>query len=211
MSVWRRLKRHGSVAGREEHGSEPSPSSEGQTTGSHTGGSPVSRPRASTSSPPASNRLQASDTSPRGGSVTLVRVAWIAVAALVAALFVAGISAQLVRVQELCWLTPCETGRLSPAGLRALEDLGISPDSYAAYAVTIEAAFATVYAVVGAMIFWRRPKDRMMLFASLTLLIFGAVAFTTATDALAAQYPSWSLPVALLRFLGSAFMSLFVR
>jgi signal transduction histidine kinase len=170
----------------------------------------VSRPRTSTSSPPASERLRATGTSLRGGSVTLVRAAWIAVAGLIVALFVAGISAQLGRVQELCWLTPCETGRLSPAGLRALRDVGISPDSYAAYAVTIEAAFATVYAVVAAMIFWRRPNDRMMLFASLTLLIFGAVAFTTATDALAAQYPSWSLPVGLLRFLGSAFMSLFV-
>jgi signal transduction histidine kinase len=170
----------------------------------------VSRPRASASSPPASDRLRATDTSPRGGFVALVRAAWIAVAALIVAFFVAGISAQLGRVQELCWITPCETGQLSPAGLRALRDLGISPDSYAVYAVTIEAVFASVYAAVAATIFWRRPNDRMMLFVSLTLLIFGAVAFTTATDALAGQYRSWSLPVALLRFLGSAFMSLFV-
>ncbi|HZF57462.1 MAG TPA: histidine kinase, partial [Rubrobacter sp.] len=170
----------------------------------------MSRPRASTPSPPASDRLRAADTGPRGGFVTLVRAAWIAVVALVVALFVAGISVQLGQVQELCWITPCETGQLSPAGLGALGDLGISPASYAAYAVTTEVAFATVYAVVAATIFWRRPNDRMMLFTSLTLLIFGAVAFTTATDALAAQYPSWSLPVALLRFLGSAFMSFFV-
>src|SRR5918997_2902197 len=113
MGVWRCMKRHGSVADREERGSEPSPNPEGQTTGSHTGVSPVSRPRASTSSPPASDGLRATDTSTRGGSVTLVRAAWIAVAALIVALFVAGISAQLGRVQELCWLTPCETGQLS--------------------------------------------------------------------------------------------------
>src|SRR4028118_101815 len=137
------MKRHGSVAGREEHGSEPSPGAGGQTTGSHTGGSPVSRPRASTPSPPASDRLRAADAGPHGGFVTLVRAAWIAVAALIVALFVAGISAQLGQVQELCWITPCETGQLSPAGLRAIRDLGISLDSYAAYAVTTEVAFAT--------------------------------------------------------------------
>ena len=170
----------------------------------------MNRPRASTSSPLASDPPRASDASPRFGFVALLRAAWVAVAMLIVALFVAGVSVQLGQVQELCWISPCETGQLSPAGLRALGDLGISPDSYAAYAVTTEVTFATVYAVVAATIFWRRPNDRMMLFASLTLLIFGAVAFTTATDALAAQHPSWWVPVALLRFLGSAFMSLFV-
>jgi hypothetical protein len=41
------------------------------------------------------------------------------------------------QVQALCLVTPCETGQLSPAGPRALRDLGISLGSYAAYAVTI--------------------------------------------------------------------------
>src|SRR4028119_1169795 len=136
MGVWRSMKRHGSVAGRVEHGSEPSPGAGGQTTGSHTGGSPVSRPRASTPSSPASDRLRAADTGPHGGVVTLVRAAWIAVVALVVALFVAGISAQLGQVQELCWITPCETGQLSPAGLRAIRDLGISPPPPAPPALT---------------------------------------------------------------------------
>ncbi len=50
----------------------------------------MSRPRAPMSSSPASDRPRATDTSPHGSPVTLVRAVWIAVAALIVALFVAG-------------------------------------------------------------------------------------------------------------------------
>ena len=126
------------------------------------------------------NRLRASTSSsvapkeyPHGGFVTLVRGAWIAVAVLIIGLFVDGINVQVAQVQSICLTTPCETGELSAAGLRALGSLGLSPGFYVAYVVTIEAAFAAVYAVVAATIFWRRPYDRMALFASLTLLASG--------------------------------------
>jgi signal transduction histidine kinase len=163
------------------------------------------------------NRLRATTSSPlapdgylRGSFVTFARGTWIAVAVLIIGLFVAGINVQVTQVQSICLTTPCETGELSATGLRALESFGLSPGFYVVYVVTIEAAFATVYTVVAATIFWRRPNDRMALFASLTLLVFGAVTFTDATNALTAEHSAWWLPVALLRFLGSASMVLFV-
>jgi hypothetical protein len=163
------------------------------------------------------NRLRATTSSPlapdgylRGSFVTFARGAWIAVAVLIISLFVAGINVQVTQVQSICLTTLCETGELSAAGLRALESFGFSPGFYVVYVVTIEAAFATVYTVVAATIFWRRPNDRMALFASLTLLVFGAVTFTDAPNALTAEHSAWWLPVALLRFLGSASMGLFV-
>ena len=164
----------------------------------------MSRLRASTSSP------LAPDGYPRGGFITLVRGAWIAVALLIICLFVAGINVQVAQVRSVCLTTPCETGELTSAGLQTLGSLGLSPYFYVVYVVTIEAAFAIVYAVVAATIFWRRPYDRMALFASLTLLVFGAVTFTDATNALTSEHSVWWLPVAVLRFLGSASMSLFV-
>ena len=109
----------------------------------------MNRLRASTSSPVAPNEY------PHGGIVTLVRGAWIAVAVLIIGLFVAGINVQVAQVQSICLTTPCETGELSAAGLRALKNLGLSPGFYVVYVVTIEAAFATVYAMAAATIFRR--------------------------------------------------------
>ena len=74
----------------------------------------------------------------------------------------------------------------------------------------MDIVFAAGYASVAALIFWRRSDDRMALFASLALLIFGTATFGFTMPALAADHPAW--PVCLLHFLGAAcFRSVPVR
>jgi signal transduction histidine kinase len=93
--------------------------------------------------------------------------------------------------------------------MRGLHALGLSLGFYAAYAVVLNILFTAVYALVGALLFWRRSDDRMALLGSLALLTFGASAFTGALDPLALEHPAWRLPVAAVNFLGSAMIFLF--
>ena len=140
----------------------------------------------------------------------LARVAWIAVAVLAVGLFLAGIPAEFALLQVPCPSVRCPTGQLPPNGLHALEDLGLSTGSFAAYSVAMDAVFAAVCVVVAILIFMRRSEDRMALFASLALLTFGTATFTFTMATLAARHPVWEIPVAFLHFLGAASFGLFL-
>jgi hypothetical protein len=132
------------------------------------------------------------------------------VAVLGVGLFVAGIPAAFALLNIPCPTLRCPTGQVPPAGLRALEDLGLSTGSFAAYSVAMDVVFAAVCVAVAALIFWRRSDDRMALFVSLLLLTFGTATFTFTMAALTAQLLAWEIPVAFLHFLGAASFGLFL-
>src|SRR5919112_4084639 len=123
-------------------------------------------PRAS---PPANTSL-------RERWLTLVRVVWVAVALLTVGVFALSIPSEFARLQSPCtdtvtcsWLL-----RLTAENARELRELGVSVNIFAAYLVSLEAAFTVAPIAVGAIIFWRRPDDRMAFLVSLVLLMYWA-------------------------------------
>lgn len=123
-------------------------------------------PRAS---PPANTSL-------RERWLTLARVVWVAVALLTVGVFVLSIPSEFARLQSPCtdtvscsWLL-----RLTAENARELRELGVSVNFFAAYLVSLEAAFTVAPIAVGAIIFWRRPDDRMTFLVSLVLLMYWA-------------------------------------
>ena len=112
----------------------------------------------------------------QGRWLLLARVAWVTVALLTVAVFILSIPSEFARLQSPCtdtvscgWLI-----RLTPSHVRELGVLGFPVDFFAAYLVTLEAAFTVVPIVVGAIIFWRRPDDRMAFLVPLVLLMYWA-------------------------------------
>jgi hypothetical protein len=163
----------------------------------------------------APDRPQPADTRLRGPGLLLARAAWLTVAAVTLGLFVAGVPAQFAQLQVVCPSAgncPPQDGigQLSPAGLRALYDLGLSLGFFAAYGVALDVVLAAVYSAVAALVFWRTSADRMALFVALALLTFGTATFPESLYALAAAHPAWWPPVAVLNFLGSTSFSLFL-
>ena len=146
----------------------------------------------------------------RGRWLLLARVAWIVLAALAVGLFVRGIPAEFALLHIPCPTVRCPTGQLSPSGVHALEGLGLSVDSFAAYSVAMDVLFAAVCTAVALLIFWRRSDDRMGLLVSLALLTFGTATFVFTMEALAARHPAWEIPTSFLHFLGAASFGLFL-
>ncbi len=112
----------------------------------------------------------------RGRWLLLARVAWVVVALLYVGVFISGIPSEFARLQ-----TPCTDAvscslipHLTVQKVQELKELGFSAEFFAVYFVAIEVAFTAVSAAIGALIFWRRPEDRMALLVSLVLLTFGA-------------------------------------
>ncbi|RPJ44161.1 MAG: hypothetical protein EHM21_10515 [Chloroflexi bacterium] len=140
-----------------------------------------------------------------------VRAAWLAIGALAAGLFVAGIPAEYAQLQSGCPTSACaSSGGIAPIELSLLEKLGLSPGFFAVYGIALEIAFALVFVVVAALIFWRKSSDRQALFVALALLLFGTATQPYALHALVAVRPALGLPVDMLHFLGSASFSLFL-
>ena len=146
----------------------------------------------------------------RGRWLLLARVAWIVVATLALGLFTLGIPAEFALLHVPCPTVACSTGQLPPSGLHALEGLGLSLDSFAAYTVAMDILFAAVCVTVALLIFWRRSDDRMGMFVSLALLTFGTATFVFTMEALATRHPAWETPTSFLHFLGAASFGLFL-
>ncbi len=141
----------------------------------------------------------------------LARAVWLVMGALAVGLFVAGIPAEYTQLQRGCPTPACaSSGGVAPVELSLLENLGLSPEFFAAYGIALEIVFALVFIVVAALIFWRKSSDRQALFVALALLLFGTATQPFTMHALVAAHPSWGPPVDGLHFLGSASFSLFL-
>src|SRR5918997_4168411 len=130
------------------------------------------------SSPPA--------TGLHGRWLLLARVAWmaVAIAALAIVVFSAPITFEQYRTVCTASAEVCSTQRaveqVTPEGVQALREVGLSLRSYAALNVTIGTVFQLVWLAVGALIFWKRSHDRMALLVSLFLVAFGTATFDAA-------------------------------
>src|ERR671929_173037 len=72
-----------------------------------------------------------------GRSRLILRSTWVALAAIVLALNAAGLPASYAKYKSVCTSAACthseEIARLTPEGVRALRDLGLSPEFYGDY------------------------------------------------------------------------------
>src|SRR5687768_18423691 len=72
-----------------------------------------------------------------GRSRLILRSTWMALAAIVLALNAAGLPASYAKYKSVCTSAACahseEIARLTPEGVRALRDFGLSPEFYGAY------------------------------------------------------------------------------
>jgi hypothetical protein len=91
----------------------------------------------------------------------------------------------------------CQDVCFTPATLQAMHSLGISPAGMAAYWTVVNLVFFFTYAAVAALIYWRRPEDRMAWLGAFCLLTLGT-AFESLPVVLSEVHPAWSLPVAII-------------
>ena len=141
----------------------------------------------------------------RGRWLLLARLAWVALSAIVVGLQVAGIPFFYARS-----IGNLNLGRLTSEQVRAVNNLGLTPEFYAAYTVALPVGTMLVFTVIATVIFWRKSEDRMALFGAFVLVVFGGAALTSETPhALAAAHPALWFPVRLLDYLGQVSFCIF--
>jgi hypothetical protein len=118
-----------------------------------------------------------------------------------------GIPYAYARAKEICTDAACiGSGRLTPEGVQNLQQAGISPEFYAAYVgVGLSTVVTLVFFGAATVIFWRRSEDRMALFGSFTLLVFGGAAIND----IAGAHPAFWFPAHLLNYVGQVSFGVF--
>lgn len=146
----------------------------------------------------------------QGHILVLARVAWLAIATVTGALYVASTWIGLGQLDRMCITGLCQQGQIPPVVQRALADLHLSVAVFNGYAIALNILFTAGFATIAAVIFWRRSHDPLALFVSLALLLFGAASFGGELLPLLAAHPNWTLPVELLGFLGTSAFGTFL-
>lgn len=124
-------------------------------------------------------REQATRATPlRGRGLIIARTIWVVIALFDLATLVIGVPAMATQIHTPCLdptLATCNIDQLVPAQIATARFLGISMDTYVAYAMTCDVLITLLFLITGVLIFWHRSNDRMGLFVSIFLITFGCL------------------------------------
>lgn len=104
------------------------------------------------------------------------RLLWALIALACVVTYVASIPVALTRLSSLCMVSICPTDQLTPGEYSMLALESISLSTYALYNLVGTGVFSVFFIVVGLLIALRLPGERMALYTSTTLLVFGVFA-----------------------------------
>jgi hypothetical protein len=144
--------------------------------------------------------------------VKFFRAAWVVLAVVVLGLDAAGIPYSYEYYAGVCTLdaqTCFDEGLLTLEGARELKESGLSRGLYAAHDVGLSTVVTLVCFAVAAVIFLRRSDDRMALFTSFVLLLFGGAGAAGTMQELAEAHPAFWFPVNLLDYVSQICFGIF--
>ena len=128
----------------------------------------------------------------RGRWLLIARAGWVALTLLVLALNAISIPRANALLQAVCQPGVLCINGLTPAVVRQLQQIGLSPGFLAAYQIGWDVGTTLIYTALAALIFWRRSADRMALFCAYMLVLFGGATYTGLLDlGLRTVTPTW--------------------
>ncbi|HEX6779450.1 MAG TPA: hypothetical protein VF099_14665 [Ktedonobacterales bacterium] len=129
----------------------------------------------------------------RGRWLFVVRVGWVALTLLILTLNFLAIPQADALLQAVCQPgAHCLSGQLTQADLRQIQQFGLTPGFLAAYQVAWKVGTTLIDAALAALIFWRRPSDRMALYCAYMLVFLGGATYTSLLDlGLRTVAPMW--------------------
>jgi hypothetical protein len=135
------------------------------------------------------------DTRLYGRWLVLARVAWFILVASALFFFFTSLPVYIAQLQSVCNGSACATGQVNPQIVATLRSLALSTGSYAAIRIPLTFISALVWFMVGAVLFWRRSNDWMVLLVSLTLMLLGT---DTTLTTVASSQSIWQFPALVL-------------
>jgi len=139
-------------------------------------------------------------------ALILARLAWLTVFGLGSTLFVVSLRPQFVTWQTVCSGADCANLQLTALQAQDLQRLGLTLPVYAAYFSALGILSGLVFLSLSALIFWRRPDDRMALLCSVMLIAWGT---GNSPDVVGQAYPGLTDLALAIQSLGGICITLF--
>lgn len=141
----------------------------------------------------------------------LPRAGWVALTLLVLTLNMAAAPHAYALLAAVCQSGATCVNQLTATDVRALRPLGLTPGFIAAYQIAWDAGSTLVFTAVAALIFWRRPADRMALYCAYMLVLFGGATYTSLLDlGLRTRGPAWFWLIGALELLAQVSVATFL-
>ena len=137
------------------------------------------------------------------------QIAWVVVVAFVLLMYVAASLVSYSQLRQVCTATVeqcAESGFATSTGAAQLAARGLSLEVFALLQTGIRLVFQLIPITLGLLIFARRRSEPIALLVSFFLISFGTVG---AADVLAAIYPAFQIPAAIIGLLATVSLPLF--
>jgi hypothetical protein len=122
----------------------------------------------------STDRVSAPDTILRGRWLVMARSVWVLLVLLMMGIFVASLPVYFALFHTVCSVaSQCASGQLSTKTAPVIHTLGLSLNTYAAIAISIKVVSVLVWALVPALIFWRKSDDWLALLVALLFITLG--------------------------------------
>lgn len=137
----------------------------------------------------------------QGARLYLARAVWLAIVVLALGSFFVAVP---LRFEQLITSTPQGDDALvilSTSEAALLTQQGIPLTFYALYFIAAEMIFAAVYVILGAVIYWRAPDERVAWVTSITMITFGVLVPAT-PRVLDVPNSTWEFPLHVVQNIG---------
>ncbi len=131
----------------------------------------------------------------------VLRMAWLALAALLIALFIAGVEPLFRELSTVCTGDGCIPLAPSIADATFIQEAGFTLTQYAYFHQTLDIVFALAMLALAAVIFLGRFDDWFGILVSFTILLIGLNFTVEADNAFIRLHPAWHTPFEFLNFI----------
>ena len=131
----------------------------------------------------------------------VLRTAWLALAALLIALFIAGMGPRVRELSTVCMGDGCISLAPSIADATFIQEAGFTLIQLAYFHQTLEVVVALAMLAVAAVIFLGRFDDWFGILVSFTILLLGLNFTVEADNAFINLHPAWHTPFEFLNFI----------
>jgi hypothetical protein len=131
----------------------------------------------------------------------VLRMAWLALAALLLALFIAGMGPRVRELSTACTGDGCISLAPSIADATFIQEAGFTLIQLAYFHQTLEVVSALAMLAVAAVIFFGRFDDWFGILVSFTILLLGLNFTVEADNAFIRLHPAWHTPFYFLNFI----------
>ncbi len=168
----------------------------------------MNSPKASPLSMESAETRSEHSTQLSGSWLILARGICVALFAFSLTVFFADLAAYFAQLQIVCGDSACMFGQLTPTSVLALQQVGLTVQSYALFSVALSVISVFVWSTVGAIIAWRKSNDWMALLVAILLVTTGVTGQSLPfviqpTTSLGASSSPWLVPTLVVCILAT--------